>query len=191
MGLIYTFYICIHDFLILIAMLRSAASAAAKSLQLCPILCDPRDDSLPGSPVPGILQARTQEWVAISFSNAWKWKVKVKSLSRVWLVEIPWTAAYRASPSMGFSMQEYQSGLPLPSPILRATYYYYIFTDEVTEAYESLFTWCKEITSVPVISTELSVNCRCPVSRKRKWGHVDYNWFSQYNVFKSSLHMMS
>ena len=60
-----------------------AAAATAKSLQSCPTLCDPIDGSPPGSPVPGILQARTLEWVAISFSNAWKWKVKVKSLSRV------------------------------------------------------------------------------------------------------------
>ena len=58
---------------------------AAKSLQLCPTLCGPIDGSPPGSPIPGILQARTLEWVAISFSNAWKWKVKVKSLSHVWL----------------------------------------------------------------------------------------------------------
>ena len=70
----------------------------------------------PGSPVPGILQARTLEWVAISFSSAWKWKVKVKSLSRVWLLAIPWTAAYQTPPSMGFSRQECWSGLPLPSP---------------------------------------------------------------------------
>ena len=69
-----------------------------------------------GSPVPGILQARMQEWVAISFSNAWKWKVKVKLFSRVWLLATPWTAAYQAPPSMGFSRQEYRSGLPLPSP---------------------------------------------------------------------------
>ena len=66
--------------------------------------------------VPGILQARTPEWVAISFSNAWKWKVKVKSLSRVWLLATPWTAAYQAPLPMGFSRQEYWSGLPLPSP---------------------------------------------------------------------------
>ena len=78
-------------------------------------LCDPTDDSPTGSPVPGILQARTLEWVAISFSNAWKWKVKVKSLSRVWLFVTPWTAAYRAPPSMGFSRQEYWNGVPLPS----------------------------------------------------------------------------
>ena len=82
-----------------------APAAAAKSLQLCPTLCDPRDGSPPGSAVPGILQARTLEWVAISFSNAWKWKVKVKSLSRVWLFAIPWTAAYQAPPSVGFSRQ--------------------------------------------------------------------------------------
>ena len=79
------------------------AAAAAKSLQSCPTLWDPIDGSPPGSPVPGILQARTLEWVAISFSNAWKWKVKVKSLSRVWLLATPWTAGFQAPPSMGFS----------------------------------------------------------------------------------------
>ena len=90
-------------------------NAAAKSLQSCPTLCDLRDGSPPGSPIPGILQARTLEWVAISFSNACKWKVKVKLLSHVWLPATPWTAAYQAPPSMGFSRQEYWSGLPLPS----------------------------------------------------------------------------
>ena len=75
------------------------------------------DGSPPGSPVPGILQARTLEWVAISFSNAWKWKNKVKSLSRVQLLVTPWTATHQAPASMGFSRQEYWSGLPLPSPI--------------------------------------------------------------------------
>ena len=78
-------------------------------------LCNPIDGSLPGSPVPGILQARTLEWVAISFSKAWKWKVKVKLLSRVQLLATPWTAAHQAPPSMGFSRQEYWSGVPLPS----------------------------------------------------------------------------
>ena len=91
------------------------AAAAAKSLQLCPPLRNPTDGSPPGSPVPGILQAKTLEWVAISFSKAWKWKVKVKSLSRVWLLATPWTAAYQAPLSMGFSWQEYWSGVPLPS----------------------------------------------------------------------------
>ena len=90
-------------------------AAAAKSLQSCPTLCDPIDGSPPGSPVPGILQARTPEWVAISFSNAWKWKVKVKSLSHVQLLATPWTAAHQTPPSMGFSRQEYWSGVPLPS----------------------------------------------------------------------------
>ena len=92
-----------------------AAAAAAKSLQSCPTLCDPIDCSPPGSPVPGILQARTLECVAISFSDAWKWKVKLKSLSRVQLLATPWTAAYQAPPSMGFSRQKYWSGVPLPS----------------------------------------------------------------------------
>ena len=90
--------------------------AAAKSLQSCPTLCDPIDGSPPGSPVPGILQARILEWVAISLSSAWKWKIKVKSLSRVRLLATPWTAAYQAPPSMGFSRQGYWSGVPLPSP---------------------------------------------------------------------------
>ena len=92
------------------------AAAAAKLHQSCPILCHPTDGSPPGSPIPGILQARTLELVAISFSNAWKWKVKVKSLSHVRLFATPWTAAYQAPPFMGFSRQEYWSELPLPSP---------------------------------------------------------------------------
>ena len=89
-------------------------TTTTKSLQLCPTLCDPIDGSPPGFPVPGTLQARTLEWVAISFSNAWKWKVKVKvkSLSRVRLFETPWTTAFQAPPSMGFSRQEYWSGVP-------------------------------------------------------------------------------
>ena len=93
-------------------------AAAAAPLQSCLTLWDPIDGSPPGSPVPGILQARTLEWVAISF-NAWKWKVKVKTLSRVRLLATPWTAAHQAPPSMGFSRQGYWSGLPLPSPILQ------------------------------------------------------------------------
>ena len=99
-----------------------AAAVAAKSLQSCLTLCDPTDGSPPGSPVPGVLQARTLEWVAISFSNAWKWKVKVKSLSRVRLFTAPWTAAHQAPQSMGFSRQEYWSGVPLPSPYLKLTH---------------------------------------------------------------------
>ena len=87
--------------------------ATTKSLQSCPTPCDPIDGSPPGSPIPGILQARTLEWVASSFSNAWKWKVKVKSLSRVRLLATPWTAAHQAPPSLGFSRREYWSGVPL------------------------------------------------------------------------------
>ena len=97
----------------------SAAAAAAKSLQSCPTLCDPIDYSPPGSPVPGILQARTLEWVAISVSNAWKWKVKVKSLSRVRLLATPWTVAHQPPPSMGVSRQEYWSGVPFWNKLTR------------------------------------------------------------------------
>ena len=113
---------CSSSFTCLCSLLRSwefhglkVAAAAAKSLQSCLTLCNPIDVSPPGSPVPGILQARTLEWVAISFSNALKWKVKVKALSRVWLFATPWTAAHQDPPSMEFSRQEYWSGVPLPS----------------------------------------------------------------------------
>ena len=97
------------------------AAAAAKPLQSCPTLCNPRDGSPPGSAVPGILQARTLEWVAISFSNAWKWKVK--SLSHVRLFTTLWTAAHQAPLSMGFSRQDYWSGLPLPSLLYPWSYW--------------------------------------------------------------------
>ena len=90
---------------------------AAKSLQSCPTLCNLIDSSPPGSAVPGTLQARTLEWVAIAFSNAWKWKGKVKSLCCAWLLATPWTAAHQALPPMGFSRQECWSEVPLPSPI--------------------------------------------------------------------------
>ena len=104
-----SYFICCLFTLIL------SAAAAAKSLQSCLTLCDPIDGNPPGCPVPGILQARTLEWVAISFSKVWKWKVKVKSLSRARLLETPWTAAHPASPFMRFSRHEYWSGVPLPS----------------------------------------------------------------------------
>ena len=92
-----------------------SSPATAKSLQSCPTLCDPIDGSPPGSPVPGIPQARTLEWIAISLSNAWKWKVKGKLLSHVRPSATPRTAAFQAPPSMGFPRQEYWSGVPLPS----------------------------------------------------------------------------
>ena len=91
--------LCLYS---IVSFCKSAAAAAAKSLQSYLTLCDPIDGSPSGSTVPEILQARTLEWVAISFSNAWKWKVKVKSLSRVRLLATPWTAAYQAPPSLGF-----------------------------------------------------------------------------------------
>ena len=94
----------------------SPAATTAKSLQSSPTLCNPIDGSPTGSTIPGILQARTLEWAAVSYSNACKWKVKVKSLSRVRLFATPWTTAYQAPPSMGFSRQEYWSGVPVPSP---------------------------------------------------------------------------
>jgi len=116
------FVLCIYESVSVLPWLLIcfvfAAATAAKSLQSCLTLCDPVDGLPPGSRVPGILQARTLEWVAVSFSNAWKWKVKVKSLSRVRLLATPWTAAYQDPPSMGFSRQEYWSGVPLPSPVL-------------------------------------------------------------------------
>ena len=118
-----------------IHFIHSAAAAAAKSLQSCPTLCDPIDSSPPGSPIPGILQARTLEWVAISFSNAWKWKAKVKLLSRVQLFATPWTEAYQAPPPMGFSSQEYWSGVPLPSPFIHSAVSNYLWPHGP---------WCRE-----------------------------------------------
>ena len=114
-----------HDCRENINNLKYTDAAAAKSLQSCPTLCNPIDGSPPGSPVPGVLQARTLEWDAISFSNAWKWKMKVKSLSCVLLFTTPWTVAHQAPLSMGFSRHEYWSGLPFPSPQIHRWYHPY------------------------------------------------------------------
>ena len=95
-----------------------------------------------GSSVPGILQARTLEWVAISFSNAWKGKVKVKSLSRAWLLATPWTAAYQAPPSMGFSRQEYWSGVKLPSGMVIHSLHQGIFPAQESN---SNLLYCRQI----------------------------------------------
>ena len=114
--------------------LPSTSYNPAKSLQSCPTLCGPIDGSPPGYPIPGILQARILEWVEISFSNVWKWKVKVKSLSRVRLLATLWTAAYQAPPSMGFSRQEYWSGVPLPSPIILSVFWRSMKTPKLREA---------------------------------------------------------
>jgi len=115
-GLKYVKYIVVSRIMSLVIFKVLLAAAAAKSLQSCPTLCSPIDGSPPGSAIPGILQAGALEWVAISFSNAWKWKVKMKSLSHVQLLATPWTVAYHAPPSVGLSRQEYWSGVPLPSP---------------------------------------------------------------------------
>ena len=116
------------------------AAAAAKSLQSCPTLCDPIDGSPRGSPVPGILQARTLEWVAISFSNAWKWKAKVKSLSRVQLLGTPWTAAYQVPPSMGIVMANF---------VIRKLLH--LESSSCRKGLEKLSTWPR----IPWLSTEI------------------------------------
>ena len=126
----------------------------------------PRRWQPPGSPIPGILQARILEWVAIAFSNAQKWKVKVKSLSHVRLLATPWTAAYQAPPSMGFSKQEYWSGVPLPSP----TTMWEIAKELITD--HSMIIWhLKQIGKVKMfdkwVPRELTTNlknCRFEVS---------------------------
>ena len=118
---------CLHYHIAFSSSAQVKFPLLAKSLQSCSTLCDPIDGSPLVSSVPGILQARTLEWVAISFSNAWKWKVKVKSLRRVRLLAIPWTAAHQAPPSMGFSRQKYWNGLPLPSLKFPLTPFLFIF----------------------------------------------------------------
>ena len=122
-----------------------SAAAAAKSLQSCPTLCDPIDGSPPGSPVPGILQARTLEWVAVSFSNEWKWNLKVKSLSRVRLWATPWTAAYQALPSIGFSRQKYWSGVPLPSPTTVSCQALFLQSSHTARALMPCFRFCPPV----------------------------------------------
>ena len=133
-SLVYSFSL-LHNLLVMLLLLL-------KSLQSCLTLCDPIDGSPLGSPVPGILQARILEWVAISFSDAWKWKVKVKSLNCVRLFATPWTAAYLAPPSMGFPRQEYWSGVPLPSPLsyeYTTIYFFYLCDEQVFIVLLSVF----------------------------------------------------
>ena len=137
-----------------------AAAAAAKSLQSCPTLCDPIDCSPPGSPILGILQARTLEWVAISFSSVWEWKVKVKLLSCVRLLATPWTAAHQAPPSMGFSRQEHWSGVPLPSPIYC---YYFLKHTYVINSIIYCFAWSlKWNTKWKTFKYLSTSHCWCP-----------------------------
>ena len=133
-----------------------SAATAAKSRQSCPTLCDPIDSSPPGSPVPRILQARTLEWVAIYFSNAWEWKVKVKSLSHVLLLATPWTAAHQAPPSMGFSRQECWSGVPLPSPNMLSGFVITFFP----RSKHFLISWLESPSAVILESKKMKV-CHC------------------------------
>ena len=143
------------DFISLKVFSAAAPAAATVRLQSYPTLCNPIDSSLPGYPVPGILQARTLERVAISFSSVWKWKVKVKSLSRVRLFSSPWTAACQAPPSMGFSRQEYWSGVPLPSLPSSPT------RDQTTAVEtQCLNHWTTR--EVPIIPKSLDELCLCP-----------------------------
>ena len=165
--------------ILLIIYFELHAAAAAKSLQSCLTLCDPIDGSPPGSPVPGILQARTLEWVAISFSNAWKWKVKVKALSHVQLCVTPWTAAYQAPPSMGFSRQEYWSGVPLSSPWAasnpkRAFYFILAFSGTILNiilefmGHASHLTWESSKTEFQIFGTTPFI---------RSWSHLCWRMF--------------
>ena len=150
------------------------SAAAAKSLQSCPTLGDPIDGNPPGSPIPGILKARTLEWVAISFSNAWKWKMKVKSLSCVWLLATPWTAAYQAPPTLGFSRQEYWSRVPLPSPsqcLVHSNYsinigWHYLYNGLTGRSAISNLHACllSHFSSVRLIATPWTVACQAPLS---------------------------
>ena len=136
-----------------INMQKQLILLAAKSLQSCPILCDPVDSSPPGFPVPGILQARTLEWVAISFSNAWKWKVKVKSLSRARLLATPWTAAYQAPPSMGFPGKSTGVGCHCLLHIL-PTFAFYVNRTKNTVCNFSLCDW---LFSLKVVFVGISI----------------------------------
>ena len=157
--------------------------AAAKSLQSCLTLCDPVDGSPPGSPVPRLLQARTLEWVAISFSNAWQWKVKGKLLSHVWFLATPWTVAYQAPPSMGFSRQEYWSGVPLPSPCylmlqselicnIWVSNHYFVYL-KVTQCYKYV-----NYTSIKMEKHGITVNVELPLHREKTASQAEHTFMS-------------
>ena len=166
------------------------SAAAAKSLKSCLTLCDPIDGSPPGSPIPGILQARILEWVAISFSNAWKWKVKVKSLSRVWLFATPWTTAYQAPPPMGFSRQEYWSGVPLPSPAepsevpleaYKSHEWFLVFEHEINadEMRNNIFKYPFTVENTEVQNSRWFLKILYPCrDRKSIWDYRDIFFFS-------------
>ena len=153
------------------------AAAAAKSLQSCPTLCYPIDGSPPGSPVPGILQAKTLDWVAISFSNAGKWKVKVKSFSRVRPSVTPWTAAHHAPPSMGFSRQEYWSGVPLPSLIVCLCYSNFLrICCEVTSIWSGLLVIISSTNLVSWLTIYSSFQYSTPSLKELKFSLHELSW---------------
>ena len=145
----------------------------AKSLQSCPTLRDPVDGRPPCSPIPGILQERTLEWVAISFSDAWQWKVKVKSLSRVRLFVTPWTAAYQAPLSMGVSRQEYWSAVPLPSPFYPMVVY-------KTNVWWPKVLWCPAVCWCQICSPSMGSAGRRHIliflSIHVPWDQVEIRW---------------
>ena len=147
----------------------------AKSLQSCPTLCDPIDGSPPGSPVPRVLQARTLEWVAISFSDEWKWKVKGKSLSRVWLFATPWTVAYQAPLSMGFSRQKYWSVVPLTSLKTLSSH---------TVIWGTVWLVGLVAKSCPTLATPRTIACQAPLpmgfSRQEYWSGLPF-WSDDFN----------
>ena len=154
------------------------AAAAAKSLQSCLTLCDPIDSSQLGSPIPGILQARTLKWVAISFSRAWKWKGKMKPLHRVQLLVTPKTAAYQALPSMGFSRQEYWSGLPLPPPMkyeefIKSFFLVFLICHQTYTKWKLLNSNCRSIFGAnwqELLCSSLSKFLEMPLDLKAWWG---------------------
>ena len=142
-------------------------------------------------PIPGILQARTLEWVPISFSSAWKWKVKVKSLSCVWLLSTPWTAAYQAPLPMGFSRQECWSGLPLPSPKSNLTIYKKYYSTWLSGIYIRLFkAGSQSRTQLKRLSSSSSSSSRfdllmfswefCIYVNEKYWSLFFYNAFVQF-----------
>ena len=173
------------------APFRTAAAAAAESLQSCPTLCNPIDGSPPGSATAGILQARTLEWVAISFSNAWRWKVKVKWLSCVWLFETPGTAVYQTPLSMGFSRQEYWSGVPLLSPLLELDNSKGEQNSQDNEGKKSVFSlyfirgdlpvWChvKITQSTKGMCSSMKIFCLFLSTSLMSYA---YNWFCIYSM---------
>ena len=148
---------------------QGLAAPAAKSLQSCLTPCDPIDGSPPGSAVPGILQARTLEWVAIAFSNAWKWKVKGKSLSHVWLFGTPRAAAHQAPPSMGFSRQEYWSGLPLPSPPWSRSYSFMITSTHPQQYLRIAIGLDTMILSLVIKDKYMNIHARIQIQLSQKW----------------------